>query len=48
MLNACATRKMGEAPSCTVTPVMCFLHGSSYGAMFWICDENSGDDAGLF
>ena len=25
-----------------------FLHGSWYGAMFWICGENSVDNTGMF
>jgi len=25
-----------------------FLHSSLYGAMFWICDENSVDNTGTF
>ena len=25
-----------------------FLHSSWYGAMFWICDENSVDNTGMF
>jgi len=25
-----------------------FLHSSSFGAMFWLCAENSGDNRGMF
>jgi len=25
-----------------------FLHSSFHGAMFWICDENSVDNTGMF
>lgn len=25
-----------------------FLYSSSYGDVFWICDQNSGDNAAVF